>query len=258
MSTREIIRDFVSDLRPDTWGEVCGQTAVVQCLRRYCVTGCPPKALVFIGDYGTGKSTLARLTAMSMACSGRADDDPDPCGRCDSCRQFAGSFASMDTVIVKPQVSTSDFRMVVRSAKLYPTASFFSETRRPVPVYVDDLDEHPKDHQQYLKRELDEDWCGFILAATTKPERVEPGLLDRFQCFWLQPPELSDLVPWIRGIARNTGVGVLRKDAAEDIARFAGMNHRDMLKLLQRARDSGTGFSAAGIQKAALMAGMRG
>ena len=256
MPTSNAIRDYASDLRPDSWGDVCGQQSIVACLKAYCVSGKPPKGIVFVGDYGTGKSSLARLAAKSMACSGRKDVDPDPCGRCDSCLGFAGSFASLDTMMIGPQVPTADFKAAVKSVKNYSTVSIFSEAHRPMPVYMDDLDEHPRDHQQFLKREMDGYLCGFILAATTKPEKVEPGLLDRFQMMHLQPTEMPDLVPWIRGIAKKVGIGVISKDAAAAIARLAGMNHREILKLLQRTKDSGLGFSVADIEKAALMSGM--
>ena len=112
--------------------------------------------------------------------------------------------------------------------------------------------------QQFLKRALDGRWRGFIVSATTDPGKVEAGLLDRFQVFWLQPPEMAEMIPWITGIAKKVGIGEIREDAAATIARLAGMNHRDMLKLVQFVESSGMGFSVAGVEKAALMLGMRG
>lgn len=257
MST-ELIRDYASDLRPDTWDQVCGQELVVATLKRYCITGKPPKAILFTGPYGTGKSTLCRLTAMSMACSGRKDEDANPCGHCDSCVAFAGSFASMGTMAISPQVPTAQFKEAIRAARIFDTASLFSNLRRPVPVYVDDLDEHPKGHLKHLKRELDGYWCGFILAATTKPDAIEQGLLHRFQMMYLQPPEMSDVVPWIKAIAKRLKIGTMRDDVAKAIAKSGGMNHRDILKLIQNVESFGTGFTVEGVEKAALMVGMRG
>ncbi|MEI6415203.1 MAG: AAA family ATPase [Pseudomonadota bacterium] len=258
MQKPELIRDYASDLRPDSWGEVCGQATAVRCLKHYCTTGRPPKAIAFIGPFGTGKSTLARLTAMSLACSGRKDEDPDPCGRCDSCLGFTGSFHSFETMVIPPHVSENVFRGIIGSVRNYPGATMFSEIRRPVPVYIDDLDEHPKAHQQHLKRQLDGHWYGVVLAATTKPKHVEPGLLDRFQVFWLQPPEIPDLVGWIGSIGKRVGVGAISEDAAATLARCGDMNHRDILKLMQMINAAGMNFSVEGVEKAALMFGLRG
>ena len=154
MTANDTIRDYASDLRPNTWDEVCGQQPFVTCLKNYCITGRPPKALMFAGAYGTGKSTLCRITAMSMACSGRKDDDPDPCGKCDSCHMFAGGFGSYNALVLPPQTPTDAFRSAVTCAMSCYTASLYSDVNRPAPIYMDDLDEHPKSHQQYLKRAL--------------------------------------------------------------------------------------------------------
>ena len=258
MLPREAIRDYASDLRPDTWGEVCGQQAIVDCLRRYCVSARPPKAILLIGSYGAGKSSLCRLTAMSMACSGRPDDDPDPCGHCESCRSFAGSFSSMDTMVIGPQTPTAQFKDAVLAARSFAAPSVFSEEGRPVPVYVDDLDEHPREHQRHLKRELDSSWCGFILATTTSPEKIEEGLLDRFMRLYLQPPDMSDLIPWIERIGRIVGIGAVSPDAAAAVARNGGMTYRGALKLMQAVESFGLGFTPGAVERAALMVGMRG
>jgi DNA polymerase-3 subunit gamma/tau len=257
MSTDQI-RDYPSDLRPDTWDEICGQQLIVKGLKRFCVTGKPPKAIMFTGPYGSGKSTLARLTAMSMACSGRKDDNPDPCGKCESCQMFAGGFGSWNSSVLPPQVPTSVFNSMISSARNFNTASLYSNISRPAPIYMDDLDEHPKAHQQYLKRALDSDLHSFIVSATTKPDAVEKGLLHRFLVIWLQPPEMSDLVPWIKAIAEKVDIGCVQNDAAKTIARCAGMNYRNVLKLIQSVKFLGAEFTVAEIEKAALIVGMSG
>jgi len=253
MLPSDSIRDYATDLRPDRWDQVCGQATVVRCLRHYCATGRPPKAVAFVGPFGSGKSTLARLTAMSLACSGRSDGDLEPCGRCDSCLGFSGEFQSFETMLIPPHVTEAQFRLAVRSAKDYARASMLAVARRPVPVYIDDLDEHPKSHQQHLKRQLDGNWCGVVLAATTKPKNVEPGLLHRFQVLHLQPPELADLLPWIVRIGRMLGVGTISGDVAAMLARQGGMNNRGILKLMQLVGAAGVGYTVDGVTKAAMM-----
>lgn len=256
MSAPDQIRDFASDLRPDAWDEVCGQQLVVKALKGFCLSGRPPKALCFIAPYGYGKTTLVRLTAMAMACTGRKSDDPNPCGRCDSCKGFVGSVASMETTVIRPQVTASDFRRAVTAARFFNSSSIFSDGGRPAPVYVDDLDEHPLVNQQHLKRELDGHWCGFVLAATTKPDIVEPGLLDRFQLYYLQPPEMSDLVPWIKTMARRVRMGKPGDEVARTVARCGGMYYRGILKLLQAVHSFGMALTVESVEKAAQTVGM--
>ena len=50
-------------MRPKTLAEVIGQEAVVSVLSRQIATGKVKNAYLFCGEYGTGKTTVARILA---------------------------------------------------------------------------------------------------------------------------------------------------------------------------------------------------
>jgi hypothetical protein len=193
---------------------------------------------------------------MSMACSRRPDEDPDPCGGCDSCRLFAGRFGSLNSTILPPDANPADFRRVVEDVQSFYGASIYSDVRRPVPLYLDDLDEVPQANQRHLKRTLDKYWRGFVVSATTRVDKVEAGLLHRFHAFYIQPLEMDELVPWITRTTHRVGMGEITRESAASIARTSNMNPRTILKLLQAIAVSGKDVTPEGVQRMALMLGM--
>lgn len=70
--------------RPKRFEDVVGQESEVALIKAILEKGWHPAALMISGGYGTGKTTLARLTARAMLCGGR--EGVEPCGGCDSCR----------------------------------------------------------------------------------------------------------------------------------------------------------------------------
>lgn len=60
-----------------------GNPRIVEALRRMLRSGRLPHALLFAGQQGLGKFTLARMLAMAANCEKRQDDF---CGACDACR----------------------------------------------------------------------------------------------------------------------------------------------------------------------------
>lgn len=76
--------------RPKSFDDVVGQEAVVQVLRALVSRDTLPQQLLFSGPSGTGKTTLARLTAAAMLCETPVGEREagNPCGTCSSCRDI--------------------------------------------------------------------------------------------------------------------------------------------------------------------------
>ena len=73
-------------LRPRLWSEVIGQVAAVRSMSNALKSGKIPHALLFIGDRGMGKTTMARLIAARVNCENPTEGSPEPCGVCASCQ----------------------------------------------------------------------------------------------------------------------------------------------------------------------------
>src|ERR1700674_4565460 len=65
--------------RPQTFAQLVGQEHVVKTLQGSLITGRVGHALLFVGPRGTGKTSMARIFAKALNCTGgpKADFDPN-------------------------------------------------------------------------------------------------------------------------------------------------------------------------------------
>jgi len=76
---------FYNAYRPTRWSEVLGQDQTIAILKRQAQTGEYHHSYLFFGSSGSGKTTTARILAMTMNCF-NLDGTGEPCGECDNCR----------------------------------------------------------------------------------------------------------------------------------------------------------------------------
>jgi DNA polymerase-3 subunit gamma/tau len=85
-------------MRPHKFGDVMGQEGPVSVLLKVVQEAWRPNAIAYTGPFGTGKTTLARLTARALLCDGPTYSNAqvglpenlrgkpyEPCGVCESC-----------------------------------------------------------------------------------------------------------------------------------------------------------------------------
>lgn len=76
--------------RPQRFNEVIGQDSIVSNIREQSRKGRYFSTYVFAGQFGSGKTTLARLLAKAANCTNKKEDG-EPCGECEWCRGFVES-----------------------------------------------------------------------------------------------------------------------------------------------------------------------
>lgn len=92
---------LTQQLRPKTFRDVAGQDLVKKTLK--AIIKSPenaPRVLILQGDYGTGKTSLARIFARALNC--KYLEDMEPCGKCDTCRDIEDSmyYTEYDSALV--------------------------------------------------------------------------------------------------------------------------------------------------------------
>src|SRR6185295_2171 len=79
---------FARRFRPQTFGDVAGQTAVTSALRQALMSGRLAQAYLLCGPRGVGKTSLARIFAKACNClngTGPGGVAEEPCNTCSAC-----------------------------------------------------------------------------------------------------------------------------------------------------------------------------
>ena len=154
--------------RSATFAEVIGQEHVTEPLRHALANGRINHAYLFSGPRGCGKTSSARILARSLNCV--QGPTPDPCGVCDSCREFAPNGAGSIDVIEIDAASHGG----VDDARDLRERAFFAPVRDRYKVYIID-EAHMVTTQGFnaLLKLVEEppDFLVFVFA-TTEPDKV--------------------------------------------------------------------------------------
>lgn len=85
---------FSIKYRPRKWDDVYGHESIVKALKKRSVEDNFPKATLFVGPYGTGKTTLAEILA---ACIQSHDEEGNPNWNHPSCKSILNGTFDRDT-----------------------------------------------------------------------------------------------------------------------------------------------------------------
>lgn len=181
--------------RPKTWDEVVGQEHVVRTLRGALESGRTGHAYLFAGPRGTGKTTLARIFAKAINCTGKGTR---PCGKCDSCGSIDEG-RSMDLVEIDAASNRTidDMRTLKETIGVAPTASKYR-------VYlIDEAHMITKEASNAFLKMLEEPPSHVVFVlATTEASKLIPTVLSRVQRFDFKKLTQQQIVAKLGSIAK--------------------------------------------------------
>jgi DNA polymerase-3 subunit gamma/tau len=213
--------------RPQTFGDVVGQDHVVRTLRNAITRGRIGHAYLFVGPRGTGKTSIARIFAKALNCTGgpKADFDPnDP-------QVVAIAEGSHLDVI---EIDGASNNGVDQIRDLRDTTSYVPAQGRYKVYIVDEVHMLSASAFNALLKTLEEPPPHVkFLFATTEVRKVLPTILSRCQRFDLKPIP-SDLI--IKRLGAIAGSEKVKVDAAAlaCIARLADGGMRDAQSILDQ------------------------
>ena len=216
--------------RPQKFKDLVGQDLLVQILTSAITNDRLAHAYILTGVRGIGKTTTARLIAMSINCQNRSNDTCEPCGDCDSCKS-TGIDSNLDVLEMDAASNTGvdDVREIIDSVKYKPVIGKYKI------FIIDEVHMLSKSAFNALLKTLEEppEHVKFIFA-TTEVKKIPITVLSRCQRFDLLRIENKDLTDHITNVVKKENVNIT-KDAISLIVRVADGSIRDGLSLLDQA-----------------------
>ncbi len=219
--------------RPQRFGELIGQDAMVQTLGNAIARDRLAHAFLLTGVRGVGKTSTARLIAKALNCigpDGRGGPTIDPCGICEPCVAIAeGRHIDVVEMDAASHTGIDDVREIIEAVRYAAVSARYK-------VYI--IDEvHMLSKQAFngLLKTLEEPPAHVkFLFATTEVAKVPVTVLSRCQRFDLRriPAErLAAHFAWVCGEEQVEA----EPEALALIARAAEGSVRDGLSILDQA-----------------------
>ncbi|MHC1763707.1 MAG: DNA polymerase III subunit gamma/tau [Verrucomicrobiia bacterium] len=223
MSYQVIARKY----RPQRFSDVVGQEHVTQTLANAIQKNRIAHAYLFVGPRGTGKTTVARIFAKCLNCTGGpkvdfADDDP-------RCQEIAEGRA-LDVL----EIDGASNRGIEEVRELRETVKYAPATSRFKIYIIDEVHMLTKEAFNALLKTLEEPPPHVkFMFATTEPEKVLPTILSRCQRFDLRRIPAALIVEHLTRIAKLENV-TIDEPALYAVARGADGGMRDAQSALDQ------------------------
>lgn len=225
--------------RPRSFAEMVGQEHVVRALGNALQTQRLHHAYLFTGTRGVGKTTVSRILAKSLNCTGpdgQGGITDQPCGVCQACTEIdAGRFVDYTELDAASNRGVDEVQALLEQAVYKPVQGRFKVfmidevhmlTNTAFNAMLKTLEEPP----EYLK---------FVLA-TTDPQKVPVTVLSRCLQFNLRPMAPETVLEHLTRVLGAENVPA-EPGALRLLARAARGSMRDALSLTDQAIAFGAG-----------------
>ena len=212
--------------RPQTFNEVVGQKYILQTIKNAIEHNKIAHAYLFSGPRGTGKTTLAKLLAKGVNCTGTTNR---PCNECDNCRAIAlGTYPDVIEIDAASNNGVDEIREIIDKVKYAPIAGKYK-------IYIiDEVHMLSTGAFNALLKTLEEPPAHIIfILATTDVHKVIPTIISRCQRFDFNKVSQTDIKLRIKEILEQEKINY-ENDVISLIAELADGGVRDALGILDQ------------------------
>lgn len=169
--------DLYHKYRPQRFNEIYGHKEVVSSLKKAISAEDPAHAYLLIGSSGTGKTTSARIMALTLNCEEVVDGEP--CLSCASCKIIL-SGSCIDVI----EKNAAEHRGIDAVREISQTMSLMPMNIKNKIYILDEFHQMTKEAQTCLLKVLEEAPRNvFIILCTTHQTKVIPTIRNRCQNF---------------------------------------------------------------------------
>ncbi len=184
------------ELRPKTLSEMFGQEKLVSAIRQH-VAKRPPRAWMFTGSAGAGKTTIMEIMSVAYQCQHQKLWG-DPCATC-----FArkSDFAIHD-INVSDKTGIDELRAVVEMGRYKPT---YANGKRV--ILLDECQKASRAAQDMLLKPTENVPESTVwILGTTEPSKLLPTLRRRFVTYALKPLGITESEKFLEMQAKRVNI----------------------------------------------------
>ena len=244
----DTVTQFTIAYRPRTLDEVRGQDQIVKDLRRRQREDVWPKAMLFQGPFGTGKTTLAQIVAAMMeACDKQGNPDWDhPSNKSILRETFDRDVERVDG----SQFSKADLVDFTAHLKMRP----MYDKRRI--IIIEEADQLSTAAINALLKVMESPQPNVHFILLSMEEKGIPGAIkSRCQVFKVKPLGITDIMLTLHDVMIKSGYeddknipASFKVEGLGEIAKTSGGSMRTALSNLERCLSAGI-FTKEAIQK---------
>ena len=244
----DTVTQFTIAYRPKTLDEVRGQDQIVKDLKRRQREDVWPKAMLFQGPFGTGKTTLAQIVAAMMeACDKQGNPDWDhPSNKSILRETFDRDVERVDG----SQFSKADLVDFTAHLKMRP----MYDKRRI--IIIEEADQLSTAAINALLKVMESPQPNVHFILLSMEEKGIPGAIkSRCQVFKVKPLSITDIMLTLHDVMIKSGYeddknipASFKVEGLGEIAKTSGGSMRTALSNLERCLSAGI-FTKEAIQK---------
>jgi DNA polymerase III subunit gamma/tau len=234
--------------RPKNFAEMVGQEHVVQALSNALASQRLHHAYLFTGTRGVGKTTVSRILAKSLNCTGpdgQGGITAQPCGVCDACRDIdAGRFVDYTELDAASNRGVDEIAQLLEQAVYKPVQGRFKV------FMIDEVHMLSNTAFNAMLKTLEEppEYLKFVLA-TTDPQKVPVTVLSRCLQFNLRPMAPETVQTHLQHVLASENIAA-DEGSVQLLSRASRGSMRDALSLTDQAIAFGGGqLSSSGVRQ---------